>query len=149
MSEKSEKRFQRRLKKQQKARRDAFSQQPILQQADDDDDYIVFSLKNLVSGYDLRSSKCTEYIRSQLILKLQMLCRNTWNTLFTKNKQSGGMEIIKKESFKVPLPACITEDMDHLYVLRFNSQNARLIGYRSDNVFQAFFIDVDLSTYEH
>ena len=149
MPSKSEKRFQRHLKKQQKARHDIFSQQPILQQANDDDDYIVFSLKNLVSGYDLKSSKCAEYIRSQLILKLQTLCCNTWSTLFTKNKQSGGMEIIKKESFKVSLPTCITEDIDHLYVLRFNSQNARLIGYRLDNVFQAIFVDVDLSTYKH
>ena len=149
MSNKSEQRLQRRLKQQQKARQDAFSQRPILQRANDDDDCMAFSLKNLVNGYDLRSNKCTDYIRSQLILKLQTLCCNTWNTLFTKSKQSGGMEIIKKESFKVPLPACITEDVNHLYVLRFNSQNARLIGYRSNNIFQAIFVDVDLSTYDH
>lgn len=149
MSSKSEQRLQRRLEKQQKARQDAFSQQPILQQANDDDDYIAFSLKNLVNGYDLHSNKCTDYLRSQLILKLQTLCNNTWNTLFTKGKQSGGMEIINRQSFKVPLPACITEDINHLYVLRFNSQNSRLIGFRSDNVFQAVFVDVDLSTYNH
>lgn len=149
MPNKSEQRLQRRLKKQQKAKQDAFSQQPILQQANDDDDYMVFSLKNLVNGYDLKSNKCTDYIRSQLILKLQTLCCNTWNTLFTKNKQSGGMEIIGKEAFKVPLPACVTEDIGHLYVLRFNSQNARLVGYRSDNIFQVIFVDIDLSTYDH
>ncbi len=149
MPNKSEQRLQRRLKKQRKARQDTFSQQPILQQANDDDDYIVFSLKNLVTGYDLKSNECTNYIRSQLILKLQTLCCNTWNTLFTKNKQSGGIELVKKEAFKVPLPTCITEDINHLYVLRFNSQNARLIGYRSDNIFQAIFVDINLSTYNH
>lgn len=148
MPSKSEQRLLKRLEKSKKAKQDAFSRQPILRPVEDDD-YVVFSLKNLVSGYDLKTNKCSDYLRSQLLLKLQILCMNTWSTLFTKNKQSGGIEIIDKRAFKVPLPACVTEDVNHLYVVRFYGQNARLIGYRTDNVFQAIFVDADLSTYSH
>lgn len=149
MSVKAERRLKRRLEQQNQAKNDNFSRQPILQSARDDDDYLIFSLKNLVDGYGLKSEYCNDYIRSQLLLKLQTLCCNTWSTLFTKNKQSGGVEIINKTAFKVSLPSCITDDINYLYVLRFNGQNSRLIGYRSGNVFQAIFVDVDLSTYRH
>ncbi len=149
MSSKADKRLYRKLQKQNKIKNDNFSKQPVLQSSTDNDDYLIFSLKNLVNGYDLKSEKCTDYIRSQLLLKLQTTCCHTWNMLFTKDKQSGGLEILDKSIFKIPMPACVTEDINHLYVLRFNSQKSRLIGYRSDNIFHIIFVDIDLSTYNH
>lgn len=73
------------------------------------------------------------------------LCRANLNADYGGNL----IEIIDRIIFNVPLPSCITDDVDYLYVLRFDGQNARLIGYRSSNTFRAIFVDVDLSTYEH
>ncbi len=149
MSKKSNKRLQRRLEKNAHSRNDTFSRQPILEDAADDDDYLLFSLKNLSSEYDLNAASCTDYIRSQLLFKLKLLCDQTWNKLFVKSKQSGGIEKIDKSAILAPLPSCVTDDISHLYVVRFNGQNSRLIGYRSDNVFQVLFVDVNLEVYKH
>lgn len=66
-----------------------------------------------------------------------------------KSKSCGGFETINTSRFKVPMPTCITEDINHLYVIRFSAQKSRLVGYRRGNVFHVIFVDIDLSTYDH
>lgn len=141
--------MQKRLEKQRRAVSDEFAKQPVLQRAVDSDDYLVFSFKNLVNEYDLKNKHCTDYVRSQLVMKLRSLSQQTWSGLFAKGKQSGGLEIIKKDCMKVALPACVTEDIGNLYVFRFNAQKARIIGLRVGDVFQILFIDAGLECYGH
>ena len=148
MAKKSERRLQKRLKRQEKAKNDAFAHQP-LQQVADVNDYMTFSFKNLVLKYDLKNKYCNDYIRSQLLLKLHKLSCCTWSQLFMKDKQSGGIEAIEKKSIKTPLPPCVTEDIEKLYVFRFNAQHSRVIGMRVENVFHILFVDVGLDCYDH
>lgn len=149
MSKKAERRLAKKLEKEKKQKNSTSVFLPDLQPSADNDDYVVFSLKSLHKDYNLSSSLCDSQIKCDLLQKMYTMCCTTWNTLFTKRKNCGGLEPLDVEIFKVSMPSCVTDDIDHLYAMRFNGQNSRLIGYRSQNIFHAIFIDVDLSTYKH
>ena len=149
MSKKSEKRLAKKLEREKKQKNTISVSLPDLQSPTDNDDYVVFSLRNLHQDYNLSSRLCNDQIKSDLLQKICTMCCTTWNTLFTKRKDCGGLEPLGVDIFKVSMPSCVTDDIDHLYAMRFNGQNSRLIGYRSQNIFHAIFVDVDLSTYKH
>lgn len=120
---------------------------PQLQRANDDNDNIVFSFQSLQNGYDLNHKSLTKENKVQLLKKLVEISKTTWNSLILKDKKSG-FELIDK-SIITGLPNVVTEDISKLYILRFASQDCRIIGFRQDNVYHILYIDPDLSLYRH
>lgn len=114
-----------------------------------DSDYVVFSFMYLQKNYGLDHKRLTKNHKIQLLNKLVKITSVTWLQLELKNKRDGGLERISKKCFKKPLPSVITDDIDKLCVLRFASQECRLIGFRRGNIFYILFIDPDLSLYDH
>ena len=146
---KAEKRLERKLKKQSKSLRDVFAQSPIQKPSNDDNDNLVFSFRDLQRDYDFEQACCDDQVRRDLLSSLRRLSRTTWDDLRTRDKKSGGSELINKSEIKASLPSFITDDYEKFIVIRFNSQNSRLIGYRQDNIFYILFIDVSLTLYDH
>lgn len=146
---KAEKRLERKLKKQSKSLRDVFAQSPIQKPSNDDNDNLVFSFRDLQRDYDFEQACCDDQVRRDLLSSLRRLSRTTWDDLKTRDKKSGGSELINRSEIKASLPSFITDDYEKFIVIRFNSQNSRLIGYRQDNIFYILFIDVSLTLYDH
>lgn len=114
-----------------------------------DSDYFIFSFRYLHKDYGLEHKNLTKYYKLQLLSRLVRTTNMTWLQLELKNKKDGGIERIPKECLKKSLPYVVTDDIDKLYVLRFASQQCRLIGFRRGNIFFVLFIDPDLSLYNH
>lgn len=112
-------------------------------------DYPVFSFRHLVSGYTI--DDCLDkQERSDLLGKLSVMSQKTWSILDTSDHlHGGGFEKIPRKKIKTPLPAIMTEDIDKLYVMRFNGLSSRIIGFRSQNVYHVTHIDTKLSAYNH
>jgi len=111
-------------------------------------DYPIFCFKHLMSGYKL--DDCSLEQKAYFISKLVKMAQQTWQTLMTSDHKSGaGFELIPKEQMKVTFPSIITEDVQKIYVMRFNGDNYRILGNRSDEVYHITHIDVNLSAYKH
>ena len=120
---------------------------PQLQKVSDDNDAIVFSFQFLQNEYGLDRKSLTKDNKIQLLKKLVAVSKTTWNALVLKPKSSG-FELLDKSAVS-PLPPVVTDDIQKLYVLRFASQDCRLVGFRQDNVYHILYIDSDLSLYNH
>ena len=120
---------------------------PQIQQPKDDNDYLSVSFQYLQRDYDLNRKYLTKDNRLQLLKKIVSITHMTWNDLTLQDKKHG-FERIDKDIVK-NLPNIITDDIQKLYVLRFASQDCRLVGMRQDNIFQILYIDPDLSLYKH
>ena len=114
-----------------------------------DSDYFIFSFRYLQKDYGLDHKRLTKEYKLQLLSKLIRTTNMTWLQLELKNKRDGGLEKIPKNCLKKSLPSVVSDDIDKLYVLRFASQECRLIGFRRGNIFFVLFIDPDLSLYNH
>ncbi len=112
-------------------------------------DYPIFSFKYLVSGYGVNDCN-DKQAKSDLLGKLYVMSQKTWTDLEIGNHKSGaGFEKIPRKQFKTSLPVVVTEDIDKLYSMRFNSLSSRLIGFRSSHIFHITHIDTNLSSYKH
>lgn len=116
--------------------------------ARDDDDLLVFSFRDLQPEYSFDANCCDDKLRKDLLTKLTKMCRTTWEDLQRLGKKSG-FESLERSAIKVPLPSCVTDDVNKLHVIRFHGQSARLIGYRLGAVFYVLFIDAELKLYKH
>lgn len=121
---------------------------PQLQQPKDDNDYLSVSFQYLQKEYNLDRRNLTKDNKIQLLKKLALITQMTWTELILKDKKHG-FEILDKKVLNKNIPTIITEDLRDIYILRFASQDCRLVGIRQDNIFQILYIDPDLSLYKH
>jgi hypothetical protein len=126
---------------------ESYQVSPPLQKAFDDNDGIVFSFQFLQKKYDLDNKSLSKDNKIQLLKKLVGISKTSWSSLVLKDKKSG-FERLNKNAIS-SLPSIITDDIDKLYVLRFASQECRLIGFRQGNIYHILYIDPDLSLYKH
>jgi len=111
-------------------------------------DYPIFCFKHLLGGYSLKD--CDKDAKAHLLDKIEMMTQKTWNDLFISDHYSGaGFETIPTKQFSTSMPLIVTQDVDKLYVIRFNGKSHRLIGMRSGHIFHITHIDLNLSAYSH
>ena len=72
----------------------------------------------------------------------------TWKEINNQHRHALGLEKISRDGIKAPIPAFITEDVDHFLAFRFNGKKA-MVGYRQKYVFYVLWFDHDFSLYKH
>jgi hypothetical protein len=110
------------------------------------DDFLLFSFKHLVKGYDLKACP-DKNIRSQLLDKLRILSEQTHQDLATQPREKGGFERIPVEKIKNHDQVNVNQDIAKFYVFRFSQ--SRLIGYFVNNQYFITHIDWKLDAYKH
>lgn len=150
VSKKKDKRLQKRIKKMAQAKNDGFANTLItLEPSNDDDDCVAFSFKDLQDHYSFDTAKCDHQLRLDLLSKLRVISQKSWNELEKAGKRAG-FESLAIGELKVEISSKVAlKGVNKLHVLRFNSQNSRLIGYRLGRVFHILFIDPNLELYSH
>lgn len=130
-----------------RAQRGSETQLPSFQNGDDDNENVAISFQYLQNKYDLENRKLSKDNKIQLLKKLAHITKNTWNQLILQGKKSGFEKLSK--SVISNLPSIVTEDVGNLYVLRFASQECRVVGFRQGIIYYILYIDSDLSLYKH
>lgn len=120
---------------------------PSFQNGNDDNDNVAISFQHLQNGYDLENRKLSKDNKIQLLKKLAHITKSTWNELVLQGKKSG-FEKLKKNVIS-NLPSIITDDISNLYVLRFASQECRVVGFRQGVIYYILYIDPELDLYKH
>jgi hypothetical protein len=111
-------------------------------------DYPIFCFRHLINGYSLDG--CNKEQKAHFVSKLAKMAQQTWDDLDGADHWSGsGFEKIPKDQIKGRLPAIVTEDVEKLYVMRFNGKHYRMIGHRSDHIYYLTHVDITLSAYGH
>lgn len=150
-SRKAQRRLEKRLLKNQRAKNDVFSSAlpTTLEPTNDEDDFVAFSFQNLQKDYSFNTSQCDHQLRLDLLSKLRVVSCKSWNDLEKAGKKSG-FESLPINALRKPIPEDVPlKGVNKLHVLRFNGQDARLIGYRLGRVFHIIFIDPELEVYDH
>lgn len=149
-SDKAQRRLEKRLRKNQKSKNDLFSTSPeVLEPARDDDSCVAFSFRDLHKDYGFETAQCDHQTRLDLLSKLRVISCRSWNDLEKVGKKSG-FESLPINALKKPIPKDISlKGVNKLHVLRFNGQDARLIGYRLGRIFYIIFVDTKLEVYDH
>ena len=100
------------------------------------------------------NEKCNKTIK-KLFEKLEELSKLTWKELQNRPKEAG-YETIPISQFKIDLTNIKNDlnlaDDSKIIVFRFNNQNARLLGVRSQECSSILYIigyDWDFSAYDH
>ncbi len=150
-SRKAQRRLEKRFQKNQQSKNDLFSSNPptALEPTNDEDDFVAFSFQDLHKDYGFNTSQCNHQLRLDLLSKLRVISCKSWNDLEKAGKKSG-FESLPINALRKPIPEDIPlKGVNKLHVLRFNGQDARLIGYRLGRVFYIIFIDPELEVYNH
>lgn len=117
------------------------------QNGDDDNDNVAISFQHLQDKYNLENRKLSKENKIQLLKKLAHITKSTWNQLILQGKKSGFEKLSK--SVISNLPSIVTEDVGNLYVLRFASQECRVVGFRRGVIYYILYVDPDLDLYKH
>lgn len=103
------------------------------------------SLENLSVAYCLKV--CTVDEKAAFASRLYEMSRLTWQQIAQADRHGQGTETIKRASIKVPIPACITEDVSIIAFRCFGK--APMVGYRAHDTFYVVWIDRDFTLYAH
>jgi len=120
---------------------------PQFQNGIDDNDNIAFSFQYLQKDYNLDNKKLQKDQKIQLLKKIVHISKCTWTELVLQNKKSGFEKVNK--TIIPNLPTIITDDIKNLYILRFSSQECRVIGFRQGVIYYILYIDPELKLYKH
>ncbi len=107
----------------------------------------VFSLEKLQpGGYCLSSlDKDDKAMFAEAIYKRKNI---TWADIKKQHRHALGTEKIPKSSIKAPIPAFITDEVEHFLVFRYKGLNP-MVGYRLRDVFFVLWFDHNFTLYKH
>lgn len=144
-------RLEKKVKKYNKSKNDAFSNsQIILDPNNDEDRKIAFSFMDLHKDYGFANDSCSHQFHLDLLSKLLTASCKTWSDMLATGKKSGFETITISDKMRKIMPASVLQrDINKFYVMRCNGQSARLIGYRIGQIFYIVFIDTKFELYEH
>ena len=103
-----------------------------------------FCLCNLSAGY--RVSNCQQADRAAFASWLDIRSQMTWLDLTLAPREGLGREKIPRGSIRPAIPTKITPDVEHFLSFRFGD-DARVIGYRTDEVFHIVWLDPNHDVY--
>lgn len=81
-----------------------------------------------------------------LLKKLAELSKLTWDDLKMTHV---GTEKVEINSMKVGLPAGVPNQLSSLLAFNFSGTKGRILGHQNGNIFHVYYVDTDLSTYDH
>lgn len=118
--------------------------------SDDLEKNTVFCFKHVDREHDVQKlcSKSNKKFVKGFVKKLQGLSQITMAEVQSSDKYSWGYELLKVKCLYKRLPTSLTEDVEQVHVFRF-SDEGRIVGYYSSNIFHVLFIDTDLCLYDH
>lgn len=106
----------------------------------------AFSLEHIQRNFCLTDCETDE--KAAFADALLKRSRMTWQEIIQAPKHGLGVEKIKRQCIRAPVPEIIPEDVDHFLALRFNGK-APMVGYRNQTIFYVLWIDRAFSLYEH
>jgi hypothetical protein len=109
-------------------------------------DYPVFCFKYLDRDFHL--DRCTTEEKAALANRLFILSQMSWTQIQLAGRHKGGSEKIARSSIRRPVPKPLTEDVEFLLAIRFDGMKP-MVGHRRGPIFHVFFLDRDLSLYQH
>jgi hypothetical protein len=105
----------------------------------------VFCFRYLDKTHGLDS--CDKDEKAALVSTLYKLSQLSWRELRLAPRHGVGYEIISRNSFRVPIPKHITEDVD-LIAFRFSGLKP-MVGYRNEAIFHIVWLDRSFEVYDH
>ena len=105
----------------------------------------VFCFRYLDKTHGLDS--CDKDEKAALVSTLYKLSQLSWRELRLAPRHRVGYEIINRNSFRVPIPKHITEDVD-LIAFRFSGLKP-MVGYRNEAIFHIVWLDRSFEVYDH
>lgn len=106
----------------------------------------AFCLTHLDKEYCF--TKCEDKEKLALIERMHVLSELTWQKIKQQDRKKLGCEPIEHSSLSRPIPKHLTPDVTILS-FRFNSRDARMVGYREYNIFHIIWLDTKLTLYKH
>lgn len=105
----------------------------------------VFSFRYLDKTHGLDS--CDKEEKAALVSTLYKLSQLSWRELRLAPRHGVGYEIIDRNSFRVPIPKHISENVD-LIAFRFSGLKP-MVGYRDEAIFHIVWLDRSFEVYDH
>lgn len=109
-------------------------------------EYPVFCFRYLHKEYGINS--CTQQQKAALLEKIDKWRNMTWDEIRLAPRHGLGYEKIARSSIKPPMPAFVTNEVDHLLALRFDGM-APILVQRRNFVMHLIFIDPKMECYKH
>lgn len=118
-----------------------------VQSVDYESSFPVFSLERVQHGPYCFSNLAQEHkaFFGEAIFRRRTLA---WKDIKSADRHGLGCEKISRKSIRAPIPAFITEDVDHFLALRFNGLRP-MVGYRIRDVFFVLWFDHNFTLYPH
>lgn len=110
-----------------------------------DNSHPLFSLRHLRKNFCL--SKCNTKEKAALADTLHKLSQCTWMSIKHMDRQGSGFEKIKRSAIRDGIPEIIKEDAN-IIGFRFYAK-ARMVGFRSREVFHIVWLDREYNLYAH
>ena len=105
----------------------------------------VFCFRMIQNGFGLED--CSNEDAANFGRALQRISQLKWNSWYQAPRKGMGLEKIRHNALKVPIPKVINDDIT-FQSARFGAKKS-FIGYRSGYVFRVLWIDRDFKCYDH
>lgn len=115
----------------------------IKEDVDYDNQKPIFSFKYMKYNSLYCLSRCDHKDKAGVVSKLVMLSQLSWKEIISESRSGNGFEHMPINTFSVPMPPYVTEDVDRLMVFRF-SKVGRFAGQRERDIFHILLVGENL-----
>jgi hypothetical protein len=108
----------------------------------------AFSFEKMQDGSGNSFNCCEDEDRLSLAKRMFMLSREPWRKIRGASNKGFGSEEIPRNRIKRPVPASVTDDVDHFLSLHYVGKK-RFIGYKVGQIFFILWVDHNFQAYDH